>query len=45
MLTVYVPKSHTPDDESIDSKHAEKCEQCKQLGTRTEIVARVEGQR
>jgi hypothetical protein len=24
----------TPDDESIDSKHVEKCEECKHLGTR-----------
>jgi hypothetical protein len=28
----------TPDDESIDLKLVEKCEECKHIGTRTKIV-------
>jgi hypothetical protein len=37
----------TPDDESIDSKHVEKCEECKHIGSRTKIklFMRVDGQR
>jgi hypothetical protein len=34
----------TPDDESIDLKHVEKCEECKHVGTRTKIVVWSEGQ-
>jgi hypothetical protein len=30
---------------SIDLKHAEKCEECEHLGSRTKIVVRIEGQR
>jgi hypothetical protein len=41
---VYVLILHNPDDESIDLKHVEKCEECKHLGTRTKIVVRIEGQ-
>jgi hypothetical protein len=46
MLTVCIPKYHiSPDDESSNLKHVEKCEECKHLGTRTKMVVRIEGQR
>jgi hypothetical protein len=31
----------TPDDESIDLKHVEKCDECKHLGTRIKIVVHI----
>jgi hypothetical protein len=42
MLTVRTKNYITPDGESINSKHLEKC---KHLGTRIKIVVRIEGQR
>jgi hypothetical protein len=47
MLTVCIQNYAVPDDESIDSKHVEKCEECKHLGTRTKIklVVRIYDQR
>jgi hypothetical protein len=41
MLCNYI----TPDDESIDSKHVEKCKECKHLGTLIKIVVHIEGQK
>jgi hypothetical protein len=31
-----------PDDDSIDSKHVEKCKECKHLGTLIKTVVRIE---
>jgi hypothetical protein len=45
MLTMYTQNLHNSDDVSIDLKHVQKCEQCKRLGTRTQIVVCIEGQK